>query len=148
MYESEPLDQQYGDRLYLAHKIKGDSPENARALFGMRMPSYGIFSFGAMAARQQKTIVLANEGIVSPIQLKSVYAFNPNASSDEIRFRLYAGTQELAGMRLTANDMPFQFPDGAIIDPALSIQVEPRYSVTQLMLYWQPVHILKYVAVT
>lgn len=137
----------YGEREFLAHKLLGETALDDRYLFAQRVPSYGIFSFGAMSGSETKTVVLANEGITSPIQLKSVYAFNVSASSDEIRFRLYAGDTEIAEMKLTASDMPFQFPDGAIIDPSLSIEVDPRYAVSQLLIYWQPVHIIKYVSV-
>lgn len=152
MYQLETTKQIYGDSEYLAHNIKGQTTEDDRFLFGMRVPSYGIFSFGALASGQTRRVVLAQEGITSPISLTSVYAFGDNTNNDEIYFRLFSGTgraaQEIAQQRIISNDMPFQYPKGAIIDPSLSIEVEPRYKVTQIVMYWQPVHVLKYVQVS
>lgn len=148
MFESETIGQLYGDKQYLAHNLKGQTTADDRALFGMRVPSYGIFNFGAMTGAQVKRIVLAAEGIVSPIELRSIYAFNATASSDEIKYRLYAGSTEILEYRLNSAVVPYEFPPGAIIDPSLSIEVEPRYDVSQLLIYWQPVHVLSYIEVS
>lgn len=148
MYELETTKQTYGNQEYLAHNIKGQIPADDRHLFAGRVPSFGIFSFGAFTAEQKKRVSLADEGIVSPISLSSAYAFGRNGNNDEIFFRLFAGDQEIAEQRIVSNSMPFQFPDGAIIDPSLTIEVESRYNATQIMLYWQPVHILKYVEIS
>lgn len=148
MYELEQGKQTYGDQEYLTHNLKGQQPTDDRFLFGMRVPSYGIFSFGAFAAGQKKRVYLADEGITSPISLKSVYAFGTNGTDDEIKFRLFERAIEIAEQKIVSNDMPFQYPDGAIIDPSLGIEVESRRAVTQIIMYWQPVHILKYVAVS
>lgn len=146
-YQLDTTSQLYGDQQYLSHVIRGETPEGDRHLFGQRVPSFGIFSFGEMSAGSEKTVVLADENIISSIQLTSVYAFNNNASNDEIRFSLFRAGTEIAEMRLTGADMPYQFPKGAIIAPDLAIRVRPRFAASQVLIYWQPVHILKYVAV-
>lgn len=43
--------------------------------------------------------------------------------------------------------MLFAFPLGAIVIPSLTIEVEPRYPVNNLTIYWQPVHVLKYTTI-
>ena len=82
--------------------------------------------------------------IDTSIQLLSVYAFNPDADQDEIRFRLFQGSIQLAEMKLTNSQMPFEFPKGAIINPSWSIEIDSRYEISQLLIYWQPVHVLDY----
>lgn len=146
-YQLETTSQLYGNQQYLAHNLKGATPELDRQFFAQRIASYGIFSFGAFTSRQTKRVVLADQNITSPISLVSAYAFASNATSDEIRFRLLADTQQIAEQRISSNDMPFAFPPGAIIDPTLTIEVESRYGVTQLLIYWQPVHILSHIQI-
>lgn len=148
MYQLQTTKQIYGNSEYLAHNIKGETPTDDRFLFGMRVPSYGIINFGAFTAGQTKRVLLANINITSQISLTSVYAFGDNATNDEIKFRLFSGEIQIAEQRITSLEMPFQYPSGAIIDPSLSIEVESRYSVTQIIMYWQPVHVLDYVEVS
>lgn len=146
-YRAEPTFQIYGNQRFLTHNIKGEGEDDDRHLFAQRMTGYGIFSFGALTSGQAKRVVLADVNIVSPISLVSVYAFGVNAANDEIRFRLFAGTVQIAEQIITKNEMPFQYPKGAVIDPSLSIEVEADSRVTQLMMYWQPVHVIDYIEV-
>ena len=146
-YQLEASSQTYGDREYLSHKLPGATPSDDRYFFGQRIPSYGIFSFGAINSNSTKRVVLASVGILSPILLRSVYAFTLSATNEEIRFRLFEDNTEIIEQRITNSEMPYQFPDGAIVSPNLSIEVEPRYTVTNLLIYWQPVHIIHYSAV-
>lgn len=146
-YQLETTEQIYGEQPYLTHVIKGETPEEDLHLFGMRVPSYGIINFGSITNNSFKTIVLAEKGITSPIQLKSIYAFTSTGGNDETRFSLFRGTTRIVEMRIPSGEMPYQFPEGAIIDPSLSITVRPRYNISQLLIYWQPVHVLSNVQV-
>jgi hypothetical protein len=143
-----PDAQLYGSNQFKAFKQAGATPDGDRHFFADRIANYGIFSFGAMTANQKKRVVLATANITSPILLRSVYAFGANPTNDEIKLRLFSGTTQLAEMTLLSADMPYQFPDGAIIDPAYSIEIETRYATTQLNMYWQPVNIIDYLAIT
>lgn len=146
-YELETTSQIYGNQPFLTHNIKGDVPENDRHLFGMRIPSFGIISFGAMRANSTKNFKPIDRGIASEFQLISAYAFTTSATSDEITLKLFSGNVEVAEQKITNNEMPYKFPPGAIINPNLTIQVKPKYNTTALVLYWQPVHVLDYVEV-
>ena len=143
-YQLETISQLYGDREYLAHNFKGATPNDDRAVFGMRIPSYGIFNFGPMANNQTKRVVLADKGISSPILMKSAYAFSSNTWNDEIKFRLFDGNTQLAELTILSTEMPYQFPDGAIVDNSLSIEIRVNQTTTQMLVYWQPVHVLQY----
>ena len=146
-YQLQTTAQVYGDNNFLTHKLPGNTADDDRYLFGQRVQSFGIINFGAIASNSSKQVLLSSIGISSPILLRSVYAFNYSGGSDEMRMRLFSGTQKLAEMKFKFSEVPYRFPDGAIIDPSLSIEVEPRYAVIQLLLYWQPVHVLSYIEV-
>jgi len=146
-YNLETTKQIYGNQLFLTHNIKGDTSTDDRHLFGMRVPSFGIINFGTMAAGQVKNFKPIDNGINSDISLKSAFAFTTSATNDEITLRLLDGTTEIAEQKLTNAQMPYSFPPGAIINPNLTIQVTTRYATTQMLLYWQPVHVLDYIEV-
>ncbi|MEM7592644.1 MAG: hypothetical protein AAF383_14175 [Cyanobacteria bacterium P01_A01_bin.83] len=116
-------------------------------MFGQRIPSYGIINFGAMAGGTTKNFKPIDYGILSEIELKSIYDFTSNATADECTFKLFSGNVEILEQRITNNEMPYTFPPGAIINPNLTIQVKPKYTTTQLLIYWQPVHVFSYLEV-
>ncbi|MEM7762091.1 MAG: hypothetical protein AAF298_28840 [Cyanobacteria bacterium P01_A01_bin.40] len=147
VYQLETTSQLYGDQQYLAHRIKGEISADDRYLFGQRVPSYGIINFGAMAAGSTKNFTPIANGIQSDIELKSIFDFTSSATNDECTFKLFSGEIEILEQKIVNNDMPYTFPPGAIINPNLTIQVKPRYTTTQLLIYWQPVHVLNYVEV-
>ena len=110
-----------------------------------RVESYGLLQFGAMKNGTIKSIDL--ESLTCPISIKSVYVFSGSTINDEIRFRIYekqtGGTSNLiATQRFTNNEMPFSFPDGAILFPNQVIEVEPRYDVDNIIIYAKPVDII------
>ncbi len=146
-YQTEPAIQLYGSNNYLAHKIVGATPEQDRYLFGERMPSFGVINFGYMNAGTTKDFKPIDNGIVSDISLRSIYTFTTAQSNEEVTFKLFSGGQEILEQRISNNEMPYTFPPGAIINPNLTIQVKPRYTTTQLLIYWQPVHVLSYIEV-
>ncbi len=146
-YQLESTTQLYGDNLYLAHNLRGTGRENDRFLFGQRVPSFGIISFGAMAAGRTKRITPADRGINSHIMLRSIYDFTTSATADEVTFKLFEGETEILEQRVFSSEMPYTFPPGAIIDPRYTIEVKPRYATTQLLIYWQPVHVLSLIRV-
>ena len=146
-YLIQPVAQVYGDQNYQAFKLSGATSEDDRYYFGDRISQFGVIDFGAMSSGQKKRAVLSEHGINSPIQLVSIYAFAENALSDEARFRLFDGEQLLVQMRLTTAVMPFAFLPGAIVRPHLTLEVEPRYPVDNLTVYWQPIHILQYTSI-
>ena len=142
-YQLETISQVYGDREYLAHNFKGATPNDDRATFGMRIPSYGVLDFGSITRNQIKDAVLADLGINSPISLKCIYAFDININT-EITLRLLEGNNQLIQLVIPNDKMPYQFPDGLIVDNSLTIRLTASSSVGQLLIYWQPVHLLQY----
>lgn len=146
-YQLEPTTQLYGEDLYLAHNLTGDRTQGDRRLFGQRVPSYGIINFGAIRGGSTKDFKPIDNGISSEIMLRSIYDFTTSATNDEVTFKLFNGTAEIFEQKITNSEMPYTFPPGAIINPDLTIQVEPRYTTTQLLIYWQPVHVLSYIEV-
>ena len=141
-YQLEPDYQVYGDKNYLAHNLKGETVEDDRRFFAQRVRAFGVIDFGTMSANSIKTYTPATDGVMSPISIVSVYAFTTAATNDEITFKIFDGVTELTRQKITNNEMPYQFPPGAIIRPDLTIQVEPRYDTTKLLVYWQPVYLL------
>lgn len=146
-YSLETTKQIYGNQSFLTHKLKGEVPSDDRHLFGMRVESFGVFNFGQIAKGKTKEVFLADHQINSPISLSSIYAFAQNTANDEIKFRLKYEGKSIAELQLKYYEMPFSFPPGAIVMPNLSIEVEPKANLTQLLIYWQPVHLLKQVVV-
>ena len=143
-YQLDTTSLTYGDREFLAHNLKGATANDDRYLFGQRIKSYGILNFGAMSGNSSKRAILSNLGITSPILIRSAYAFSQNTWNDEIKFRLFDGNTQLTELTILNTEMPYQFPDGAIIDPSLSIEVFTNQATTQMLIYWQPVHVLQY----
>lgn len=141
-YQLEPDYQVYGDKNYLAHNLKGATAEDDRRFFAQRIPSFGVIDFGAMSANSVKTYTPVDDGVQSLISIVSVYAFTTAATNDEVTFKIFEGATELTQQKITNDEMPYQFPSGAIIRPDLTIQVEPRYNTMKLLVYWRPVHLL------
>lgn len=144
-YRLETSSQQYGSSKYLDHNLKGVNAESDRRLFAQRVSSYGIINFGVFTANQTKQFLPSANGITSDIMLRSLYPFTTDASRGETTFRLLQGTTKIAEWLFTGTDVPFAFPDGAIINSSLTLEVKPKYALSQLMLYWQPVHVLSYI---
>ncbi len=147
VYQLETSEQLYGEDLYLTHTIRGTGQQNDLSLFGQRVPSYGIINFGAIDGGSTKDFKPIDNGISSDIMLRSIYDFTTSATNDEVTFKLFNGSVEIFEQKITNSEMPYTFPPGAIINPNLIIQVNPRYTTTQLLIYWQPVHVLSYIEV-
>ena len=146
-YQRESIVQPYGNQEFLAHSVSGNIDNRGFNLVGDRIPSFGIINFGAMSAASTKQFLPANKGITTDIMLRSLYSFTTNASKSETTFRLKNGTQIIGEWLFAANDMPYAFPAGAIINPNITIEIKPKDSVSQLLLYWQPVHVLTYLEI-
>lgn len=146
-YQLETSFQQYGTQKYLDHNLKGSNSDLDRRLFAQRVPSYGIINFGALAANQTKQFLPSANGITSDIMLRSLYPFTTDASRGETTFRLYQGTTKIAEWLFMPADLPYAFPDGAIINPSIALEVKPKFALSQLLLYWQPVHVLSYIQI-
>ena len=147
MFQLESTYQTYNGNKYLDHQINAEGLEPNFRLVGDRIPSYGIINFGAMSAGETKQLLPINNGITTDIMLRSLYSFTTNATKSETTFRLKSGTQLIGEWLFAANDMPYAFPDGAIINPNITIEIKPKNAVSQLLLYWQPVHVLSYLQV-
>ena len=143
-YELESVSQKYGNANYLAHNLKGNTPEEDRRVFAMRIESFGIIDFGYMKSGTVKKASLAELNIKNPISLKAIFAFNTSDASDEIRFYLYRGNIEVVEIKFSSSEMPYKFPPGAIVDPSLSIVVKPKVTTSSVVIYWQPIHIIQY----
>lgn len=143
-YELETVKQSYGSQEYLAHKLKGTTPADDRYFFGSRIPSYGIINFGAMGANTTKQFKPLSKGINSDIALESLYLFSLDGSKGEVTFRLFDGTVKIAEWIFGITQLPYQFPKGAIINPNLTLEVQPKFAISQCLIYWQPVHTLSY----
>lgn len=143
-YELETVSQLYGDAQYLAHKLKGETEADDRYFFGQRIPSFGTIDFGVMQGGSTKSYTPADHGIKSDLMLISVFDFTQNSSGDELTFKLFWQGQELLEQKMSNNEIPYTFPPGAIVNPNITIQVKPRYDSTQILIAWQPVHLLHY----
>ena len=141
-YQLEPDYQPYGDKKYLAHNLKGATPEDDRRFFAGRIPAFGVIDFGSMSANSTKSYTPATDRVISPIMIVSVFAFTTSATADEINFKIFDGNTEILEQRISNHEIPYKFPPGAILRPDLTIQVKPRYNTTALLVYWQPVHLL------
>ena len=137
------ISETYGSNNYVAFE---DSQTQQRYL-AERIKAYGLLQFGAMSNGEKKSIDLQAQGLISPITIKSVYVFSGSTTNDEIKFRIFekqpsGNLNQIASQRFTNNEMPYQFPDGAILSPNQVIEVEPRYDVDNIIIYCQPVDIL------
>lgn len=147
MYQLGTASQIYGDEKYLDHVLRGETTDLDRRLVGDRIPSYGVINFGSINANLTKRFKPFDRGIKSDILLRSFYVFTPDASKDETRFSLSLETTKIAEWLFSPDKMPFRFPEGAIINPAITLEVKPKNNVSQVLLYWQPVHVLSYIEV-
>ena len=146
-YQRNTIDQLYGDQKYLAHQVTGNIDHRPFNIVGDRVPSYGIINFGAVSSNNSRQFLPLSNGITSDIMLRSLYSFTTNASKSETTFRLKNGTQLIGEWLFGINDMPYAFPNGAIINPNITIEIKPKNTGSQLLLYWQPVHVLSYLEV-
>ncbi len=147
MYQLQTSFQQFGDSKYLDHNLTGQTVTDDRRLFAQRVPSIGIFNFGQINGNASKTISLADYQITSPIQLVSIYALGSENLNSETIYELVSGETVLFSLKLLKESMPFAFPNGAVVDPSLSIRVKPKSNVSQVLIYWQPVHVLSYIEI-
>jgi len=123
----------YGDNNYVAFE-----DENQQRYLAERIESYGLLQFGAMIRDTTKRIDL--QSLSSPISIKSVYVFSGSTTADQIKFKVYEKNQSgslnlIANQVFNNNDMPFAFPDGAILFSNHVIEVEPRYDVDNIIVY-------------
>ena len=146
-YQRNTVDQLYGDQKYLAHQVTGNVDPRPFHVVGDRVSSYGIINFGAVSSNNSKQFLPVSNGITNDIMLRSLYSFTTDASKTETIFRLKNGTRLIGEWLFTADDMPYAFPDGAIINPNITIEIKPKNTVSQLLLYWQPVHVLSYLEI-
>ena len=147
MYQLVTTSQVYNNVVYLDHTLKGDTPEKDVRLVGDRVPSYGVINFGGMNGGSSRRFLPSSRGIFSDMMLRSLYPFTLDGTKDETTLRLYQGNIKISEWRLGNDDIPFRFPEGAIINPEIAIEVKPKLPVSQLLLYWQPVHVLSYLEV-
>ena len=146
-YQRESIVQPYGKLEFLAHDISGNIDPRGFNFVGDRVSSYGVINFGYVKGGSSKRIKPIDYGIERDIWLRSIWAFNTSATNDEITMRLYAGRAEFFEQKISNNEMPYTFPPGAILNPNLIFEVQPKYDATQVVLYWQPVHVLSYVEI-
>ena len=144
MYQQESVYQTYNDNKYLDHQINAEGLEPNFRLVGDRVPSYGIINFGLIQPNHKKSVKPIDLGIEHDILLRSLYCFNRNSTNEETTIRLFLENSEVLEQKITNSDMPYTFPPGAILNPYLTFQVQPKYEAIQLLLYWQPVHVLSY----
>ena len=139
----------YGNNNYVAFE---DSNTQQRYL-AERIETYGLIQFGSMSQNQTKSIDLQAQGLTCLVSIKSVYVFSGSTTNDEIRFRIYqkdgsGNLNQIASQRFTNNDMPYQFPEGAILSPDQVIEVQPRYNVDNIIIYVKPVDVLFSISAT
>lgn len=130
----------YGNNNYVAFENA-----NRERYLAERIEAYGVIQFGAMAKDTTKSISL--QSLTSPVSLKSVYLFSSTTTNDEVKFKIYqeltSGSLDLiATQQFNNNEMPFPFPEGAILFPHNTIEVEPRYDVDNILIYVKLVDIL------
>lgn len=146
-YKRESISQPYSDLEFLAHNVMGNIDNRSFSMVGDRVPSYGIINFGYLQGNAKKAFKPSDYGIEQDILLKSLWTFTRSATNEECTIRLFLDNQEYLEQRITNNEMPYTFPDGAILNPNLTLEVNPRYETMQLLVYWQPVHVLSYLEV-
>ncbi|MEL7406330.1 MAG: hypothetical protein AAFN00_05130 [Cyanobacteria bacterium J06558_2] len=143
-YESTVSSQTYGEQEFLAHCLKGDGENPDLYLVGQRVPSYGIINFNNIRAGKSKSFKPLDHGIKSPIELRSINALT-TSTGDQIEFFINNENTLLGRQRVSNNEVPYTFPPGTILRPELTLIVKPTYNTTQLVIYWQPVHVLSYI---
>ena len=144
-YQRESIVQPYGKLEFLAHSISGNIDSRSFNYVGDRVPSYEIINFGYIKGGSKKQFKPIEVGIERDILLSSIWSFTTAATNDELTMRLYADTTEFFEQKISNNEMPYTFPPGAILNPNLIFEVQPKYDAMQVVLYWQPLHVLSYV---
>lgn len=144
MYQQESTIQTYNGNKYLDHQINAEGLEPDLRLVGDRVPSYGIINFGLIHSNHKKSVKPIDLGIEHDILLRSLYCFNRSSTNEETTIRLFLENSEVLEQKITNSEMPYTFPPGAILNPYLTFQVQPKYGAIQMVLYWQPVHVLSY----
>ena len=147
MFQQKSTYQTYNGNKYLDHQINAEGLEPDFRLFGDRVPSYGIINFGYFKGGQKKSFKPIDNDISVDILLRSIWAFTTNAITDEVTIEMFLANTEVLEQRLSNNEMPYTFPPGAIWNPNLTLEVQPKYDTSQLVIYWQPVHVLSYLQV-
>ena len=145
MYDLKPTFSTYNNEKYLDHVLKGETADKDVKLVGDRVPSFGIIDFGYFKDEQRKAFRPSDRGIKTDILLRSLYAFTNSPTAEEVYIRLYFGNTEFLEQKITNNEMPYTFPPGAILNNDLIFEVQAKQTTNQVVLYWQPVHVLNYV---
>ena len=127
--------------------IKAYKDQENNHYLANRIPNIGILAFGTIAGNQAKRLELGAKGILTPVILRSVYAFSGATTHDEIYFNIFkkdsSGTlNKIATQRYDSNQMPYQFRYGATLTPDMIIEVKPRFNVDNLLVYVEPVNIM------
>ena len=142
IYQLKPVTQLFGEDKYQSVE---NLVTNHRA-FVERIPEIGIISFGAIKRATFKRIDLGAKGIVGSVMLSSVYAFSGDTLTDEITFNIYQKTPNLevsevriATEKIRSNEMPYQFPYGAILTNDNIIEIKPNANLDNLFIYVRPV---------
>lgn len=141
IYQLEDTSEIFGNNEYQAIK----NTITNKAYFAERIPEIGILNFGEISGNRSKTINLAQKGINSPIMITSAYVFAPQTTNDEIRMFVYQNINgnsiRVAQQRFTNGEMPKAFPYGGVLFPFNSIEVTPRQSILNCVLYFRPVRV-------
>lgn len=143
IYERVAVSQLYGDDNYQSIE---DNITNHRA-FIERIPEIGIIVVSNILSNQSKSFNLANQGINSPIMVRSIYAFNATSTNDEIDFNIYettgTGTNILVAQQtFTKEEMPVGFPYGIVLFPNNIIEIIPSQDLTSVRLFCCPVKVM------
>ena len=143
-YQRSSIVQKYGDQNYLAHQIRGNTQTDPYNFVADRVSSYGIINFGYIKGGKTKRVKPLDLGIEQDILLRSLHNFTTNSTGKEVTIKLFLQNQEFLEQQITDSQMPYTFPPGAIVNPNLELEVRPKYDTMQLLVYWQPVHIISY----
>ena len=144
VYGLQPISLSYGDTDFQAYL----NTVTLQGYFAGRVPEYGILEFGSIAANQSKRLDLGANNLTSPIILRSLYVFTSSTTGDEIKeFIIYQKDENgnltrIAKQRFNNKEIPYQFPDGAILFPFNVIEVTPKYKTDNIIAYVQPVNVL------
>ncbi len=142
MYQIQSDVQDFQNKNY---KIFKDNESNH--YLADRVPNIGIINLGSILAAETKSFDLAGNNILSPIMVRSVYAFSGSTGQDEIVFFIYRKNESGVSTRIALQrfhnyEMPFTFPYGAILAPDMGIEIKPKYNVDALFIYVQPVNVI------
>lgn len=142
IYQVKKVSESYGNNTYQAIQ----DVTNQRT-FVERTRQIGIIFFGGMESNEIKRILLSDIGVVSPIMIRSIYAFVPSNNNDEINFYIYTKVEEgvefrVAQQKFGSEEMPVNFPYGLTLFPDNIIEVQPKQRVSNIRLYCSPVDII------